>query len=227
MPGSMVSPSRSGARSPAFKEIWKKDPAFGPSQAVALALHGGLIILTLFLLHRLPNVIHPPELKTYLDTPGISPYGIQLPPGKDGAGGGGGGGDHSSLPVTIGKAPKFTVIQMAPPWIPRISHPILVAEPSLVGPPELQFPSSNLSMWGDPLAKMVTYSDGSGAGGGMGDGEGTGDGRGHGPGLGSGRNGGTGNGPYRPAFNGVGYPACAYCPDAKYPEVARKAKYQS
>jgi TonB family protein len=229
MPGSKVSPSRSGARSPAFKEIWKKDPAFGPSQAVALALHAGLIVLVLFPLHRLPNVVHRPELKTYLVTRDISPYGIKLPPGKDragGGGGGGGGGDHSPLPVTIGRVPKFTVIQMAPPLIPRNSNPILVAEASLVGPPELQFPSSNLSMWGDPLAKMVNDSDGSGAGGGMGDGEGTGDGSGHGPGLGLGWNGGKGNGPYRPGFNGVGYPTCVYCPDAKYSEEARKAKYQ-
>jgi protein TonB len=224
--GSNVSPSGSGARSPAFKEIWEKDPTSRPSQAVALALHAGLILLALFPLHRLPNVIHPPELKTYLVTPDISPYGIKLPPGGEKPGGGGGGGVHSPVPVTLGRPPKFTVMQMAPALIPRNSNPILVAEASLVGPPELQFLPSDLSRWGDPLAKMITYSDGSGAGGGMRDGEGTGDGSGHGPGLGPGWNGGTGNGPYRPGFNGVGYPTCVYCPDATYSEEARKAKYQ-
>jgi len=60
----------------------------------------------------------------------------------------------------------------------------------------------------------------------MGDGDGTGIGPGHGPGLGPGWNGGVGNGPYLPWFNGVGYPTCDYCPDAKYSEEARKAKFQ-
>ena len=30
----------------------------------------------------------------------------------------------------------------------------------------------------------------------------------------------------KPGYNGVGYPTCVYCPDAKYPEEARKAKSQ-
>jgi protein TonB len=225
-PGTKAPLSQVAARPAAFNEIWKKDPAFRPAQAVALALHAGVIILVLFPLHRLPKVIQPPELKTYLIAPDISPYGIKMPPGKDRAGGGGGGGDHSPLPVTIGRAPKFTVIQMAPPLIPRNPNPVLVADASLVGPPDLQFPSPNLSMWGDPLAKMVNDSGGPGGGGGMGDGNGTGDGSGHGPGLGPGRNGGWGGDAFQPGSNGVGYPTCVYCPDAKYSEEARKAKYQ-
>jgi len=214
------------ARPAAFNEIWKKDPAFGPSQAIALAVHAGAIILILFPLHRLSKVTQPPFLRTDLIAPDISPYGFKLPPGDDKAGGGGGGGDHSPLPATSGRAPKFMVIQMAPPAIPRITNPILLAEASLLGPPELQFPSPNLNNYGDPLAKMVNDSGGSGGGGGIGDGEGTGDGSGHGPGLGPGWDGGTGNGPHRPGFNGVGYPTCDYCPDAKYSEEARKAKFQ-
>ena len=214
------------ARPAGFNEIWKKDPAFGPSQAIALAVHAGAIILILFPLHRLTNATQPPPLATYLVPPEISPYQNKLPPGKDKAGGGGGGGDHSPVPVSAGRAPKFRVIQMAPPSLPRNPNPILVAEASLVGPPELQFPSPNLNNYGDPLAKMVNDSNGPGSGGGMGDRDGTGIGSGHGPGLGPGWDGGVGNGPYRSGFNGVGYPTCDYCPDAKYSEEARKAKFQ-
>jgi TonB family protein len=115
---------------------------------------------------------------------------------------------------------------MSPPAIPRNTNPMLVANASLLGPPELQFPSPNLNNYGDPLAKMVNDSGGPGGGGGMGDGEGPGIGPGHGPGLGPGWNGGWGGDAFRPGSNGVGYPTCDYCPDAKYSEEARKAKYQ-
>jgi TonB family protein len=60
----------------------------------------------------------------------------------------------------------------------------------------------------------------------MGNGDGTGLGSGYGPGLGPGGNGGWGGGLFKPGYNGVGYPTCVYCPDAKYPEEARKAKFQ-
>jgi protein TonB len=226
MHGAKVSPLHAAAPLAVFRDIWKKDSARGPSQAIAFAIHIGAIVLILFPLHRLSKVTQPPPLRTHLVAPDISPYGIRLRPGNDKAEGGGGGGDHSPLPATSGRPPKFTVIQMAPPSVPRDVNPILVAEASLVGPPELQFPSPNLSGYGDPLANMVNDSAGPGGGGGMGDGDGTGIGAGRGPGLGPGWNGGIGNGPYRPGFNGVGYPTCDYCPDAKYSEEARKAKFQ-
>jgi periplasmic protein TonB len=226
MRGAKMSPLQAGARPAAFNEIWKKDTAFGPSQATALAVHVGAIVLILLPLHRLQKVTQPPPSRRYLMALDNSPYGIRLPRGNDKAGGGGGGGDHSPLPVTVGRPPKFTMIQMAPPAIPRNTNPILVAEASLVGPPELQFPSPNLNKYGDPVADMVNDSGGPGGHGGLGDGDGTGIGPGRGPGLGPGWNGGVGNGPNRPGFNGVGYPICDYCPDAKYSEEARKAKFQ-
>jgi periplasmic protein TonB len=226
MPGTKMSPTGAAAQLAAFNETCKKNPAFGPSQAIALAVHAGVVLLILSPLRHLPKMTQPPSSTTYLAAPDISPYRIKLPAGEDKAGGGGGGGDHSRIPVTKGRVPKFTVIQMAPPAIPRTAHPILVAEVSLLGPPELQFPSLNLNNYGDPLAKMVNDSNGPGDGGGMGDGEGPGIGSGHGPGLGPGRNGGWGGDTFRPGSNGVGYPTCDYCPDAKYSEEARKAKFQ-
>jgi protein TonB len=215
------------AREPAsIENIWKKDTAFGPSQAIALAVHAGLILLVLFPLRRVPPVAQPPVTKTFLVAPGPSPYSVKLPPGKDEGGGGGGGGEHSLLPTSAGRAPKFDVRQIAPPAIPHNANPILVADASLLGPPELQFPSPNLNTYGDPLAKMVNDSGGPGGGGGMGDGDGPGIGPGRGPGLGPGWDGGVGGRGFKPGVGGVGFPACAYCPDAKYSEEARKAKFQ-
>lgn len=226
MRGTKVSASQVAALPAAFKEVWQKDSAFGPSQGIALAVHAGAVILILFPLHRFPKVTQPPVLKTYLIAPDISPYRIKLPPGDDKVRGGGGGGDHSPLPATQGRTPKLAVIQLAPPSIPHNLNPVLVAEASLLGPPELQFPSPNLNVWGDPLANMVNDSGGPGGGSGIGDGDGTGIGPGRGPGLGPGRNGGWGGDAFRPGSNGVGYPTCDYCPDAKYSEEARNAKYQ-
>jgi protein TonB len=116
--------------------------------------------------------------------------------------------------------------QFAPPSIPRNENPILVAEASLIGPPDLQFPSPDLNVYGDPLAKIVNDSGGPGGGGGIGDGLGTGLGPGQGPGFGPGRNGGEGGDAYTPGSHGVGFPVCVYCPDAKYTDDARKTKLQ-
>ena len=80
--------------------------------------------------------------------------------------------------------------------------------------------------YGDPLAKMMNDSGGPGGGSGIGSGTGTGIGSGEGGGLGPGSGGGTGGGAYHPGVDGVGYPTCVYCPDPKYSEEARKAKYQ-
>jgi protein TonB len=213
-------------RPAAFKSVRKKDSAFGPPQAIALALHAGVVMLIFLPLHHLSNRTEPPGLRTYLIAPDISPYKIKMPPGKDKAGGGGGGGDRSPLPATKGRAPKFMLTQIAPPSIPRNENPRLVAEASLLGPPELQFPSPNLNIYGDPLANAVNDSGGPGDGGGMGNGKGPGIGNGHGPGLGPGEDGGYGGNKFKPGSNGVGYPTCVYCPDAKYSEEARKAKFQ-
>jgi protein TonB len=226
MHGAKVSPLQTAAPLAVFREIWKKDSARGPSQAIAFAAHLGAIVLILFPLHRMSKVTQPPPSRTYLVAPDNSPYGIKLPPGNDKAGGGGGGGDHSPLPATSGRPPKFLLEQIAPPAIPRNTNPILVADASLVGPPDLQFPSPNLNLYGDPLAKLVNDSDGPGGDGGMGDGDGTGMGSGHGSGLGAGWDRGTGGHAIKPGSNGVGFPTCDYCPDAKYSEEARKAKFQ-
>ncbi len=211
------------------KDIWSKDKAFGPSQAAALAVHAGLILLILFPLYRgWQKVTASPVVKTQtVSLVDISDYTLKLPPGKDKAGGGGGGGDRSPLPPTKGRLPRWSMTQIAPPLAtPRNPNPKLMAEATLLGPPDLKVPSPNLDNFGDPLAKMVNGSGGPGGGSGIGTGMGTGIGSGSGGGLGPGSGGGTGGGAFHPGTGGVGYPACAYCPDPKYSEEARKAKYQ-
>jgi TonB family protein len=116
--------------------------------------------------------------------------------------------------------------QLAPPSILRNENPRLVAVATLLGPPELQIPSPNLNFYGDPLANIVNDSGGPGHDGGMGSGDHNGVGPGHGPGYGPGEYGGAGGNEFRAGSNGVGYPTCVYCPDAKYSEEARKAKFQ-
>jgi len=208
------------------KDIWSKDKAFGPAQAIALAVHIGITVLIFspLLYTVVKNATANPVNNTLLTPLDISDYAMKLPPGKDKAGGGGGGGERNPVPATKGKAPKFTMNQIAPPMVH--TKPDSQFQATLLGPPDLKMPNPNLDNFGDPLAKMMTNSGGPGGGSGIGSGTGTGIGSGEGGGLGPGAGGGTGGGYFHPGTGGVGYPSCAYCPDPKYSEEARKAKYQ-
>ena len=208
------------------KDIWSKDKAFGPSQAIALSVH---IVITILILSPLmysvvKKATAQPVNNTLLTPLDIPDYTMKLPPGKDKAGGGGGGGERNPLPATKGRAPKFSMTQIAPPMVH--TKPDSQFQATLLGPPDLKIPSPNMDNFGDPLAKMLSSSGGPGGGSGIGSGNGTGIGSGEGGGLGPGAGGGTGGGYFHPGTGGVGYPSCAYCPDPKYSEEARKAKYQ-
>jgi periplasmic protein TonB len=208
------------------KDIWSKDKAFGPSQIIALGVHIGvtLLIFSPFLYTVVTKATANPVNNTLVTPIDISPYTAKLPAGKDKAGGGGGGGERNPIPATKGRAPKFTMNQIAPPMVhPKVDSKF---EATLLGPPDLKIPSPNMDNYGDPLAKLMTASGGPGGGSGIGTGSGTGIGSGDGGGLGPGSGGGTGGGAFHPGTNGVGYPSCVYCPEPKYSEEARKAKYQ-
>jgi periplasmic protein TonB len=176
-----------------------------------------------------PSGVTPPNEKpvpiTFLYVPGLPGPSSKLPSAKDLSHGGGGGGKHSLSPVTKGDAPKFSRYQFAPPALPRNPNPVLVAEASLLGSPDIQLPSANLDRHGNPLASLISDSEGPGTGGGMGNGNGTGLGDSNGAGFGPGEYAGYGGDVFQ-AGHGVGYPICAYCPDAKYSDEARKAKFQ-
>jgi TonB family protein len=208
------------------RDIWSKDKAFGPAQAVALALHIGitLLIFSPLLYKVVTNATANPVNNTLLTPLDISDYTMKLPAGKEKAGGGGGGGERNPVPATKGKLPKWSMTQIAPPMVH--TKPESKIEATLLGPPDLKIPSPNMDTFGDPLARMLSNSGGPGGGSGIGTGTGTGIGSGDGCGLGPGAGGGTGGGYFHPGTGGVGYPSCAYCPDPKYSEEARKAKYQ-
>ncbi len=93
------------------KDIWSKDKAFGPSQAIALALHIGIMALIFSpLLYEAAKKVAASPVNNQLVTPiDISDYSTKLPPGKDKAGGGGGGGERNPEPATKGKLPKWSL----------------------------------------------------------------------------------------------------------------------
>jgi TonB family protein len=209
------------------RDIWSKNEQFPRAQALSITLHVAAAALLFVPLGYQIAESTPPTVKADVQITDISPYLAKLPAGKDKAGGGGGGGERMPTPPTKGKLPKWQMVQLTPPMATlRNLNPKLAAEPTLLGPPDLKVPSPPLPNYGDPLAKLITGSGGPGGGGGIGTGEGGGIGSGSGGGLGPGSGGGTGGGVFRPGTGGVGYPACAYCPEPQYSEEARKAKYQ-
>jgi TonB family protein len=218
-----------GIKAIKVKGIWSKDENFGWSQAIAVGMH--IAVIALLVIPIFTNVL---PTSTEAKNKGldvmpldISPYVAKLPAGANKAGGGGGGGTHEQLPPTKGRAPKFQWTQYTPPVaVIRNPNPKLPVDPSLLGPPDLKVANPALNNMGDPLAATVNFSGGPGGGGGIGTGVGGGIGSGSGGGLGPGEGGGTGGGMFRAGINGVGQPACIYCPDPEYSDEARKAKYQ-
>lgn len=202
-----------------------RSASFWRSQAVSLAVCSGAAALFVFPFSGTERPAKTPT-GTYFPVPILYTSPFELPPAKDLAHGGGGGGKHSNAPVTKGDPPKFSRYQFAPPSLPRNPNPALLAQATLLGSPEIQLPSPNLDRYGNPLATLISDSEGPGKGGGMGSGDGTGLGDGDGAGFGPGHIAGIGDGIYQPGRSGVGFPACVYCPDAKYSDAARKAKFQ-
>jgi len=207
------------------KPIWSKDELFPRAQALSLTMHALIaVLLAVPLIHRVTQ--EPIPVKADVQVIDISPYLPQLPPGKDKAGGGGGGGERNPTPASKGKLPRFSMKQLSPPALVRNQDPKLAVEPTVIVPPEIRIPNPNIPNYGDPLAAMLTDSQGPGSGGGFGTGSGGGVGSGEGGGVGPGWGGGIGGGAFRAGSGGVGYPQCLYCPNPTYTEEARKAKYQ-
>lgn len=151
--------------------------------------------------------------------------GIYLPPSPK-RGGGGGGGDRSPQPASKGKPPKVSLKQLAPPAVKiRNEQPKLTVEPTVIAPPELQFPPVILGQLGDVLANIAPPSNGPGYGGGIGSGDGGGIGPGSGPGIGPGSGGGAGGDVFG-AGNGVIAPKIIRKVNPEYSDEARRAKHQ-
>lgn len=221
-------PLRVTSKPVAVKSIWSKDENFSKAQLLSVALHGlAVVLLVVPIIQTFIASNTPPVVKADVRIIDISPYLPKLPPGADKAGGGGGGGERMNTPPSKGRLPRFAMQQLTPPMATiRNPNPKLPAEPTVVVPPDIRVPQPNIAAYGDPLAAMVTGSGGPGGGGGIGTGCCGGVGSGSGPGVGPGEGGGIGGGVFRPGRGGVGYPECVYCPDPRFSDEARKAKYQ-
>jgi len=207
------------------RDIWSRDENFTRAQALSIVTH--VLLASLIVLPVLQQVAMPAvKAKSEVIAIDISPYLGQLPPGDKKAGGGGGGGERNPVPATKGRLPRFSMQQLTPPSLVRNTDPKLPVEPTVVVPPEIRVPNPDIANYGDPLAKLITDSQGPGSGGGFGTGSGGGVGSGSGPGVGPGWGGGIGGGAFRAGTGGVGEPTCLYCPDPKFSEEARKAKHQ-
>jgi TonB family protein len=159
----------------------------------------------------------------------ISPIDLSppdMPPKNQTMQGGGGGGDRSPLPASKGRLPRPSLKQFTPPVaVYNNLNPKLAMEPTIIAPPDVILPQVNMSVYGDPLAKIGPPSNGPGSGGGIGSGTGGGVGSGKGGGYGPGEGGGVGGGAFR-VGGGVSAPVLLFKKEPEYSEEARKAKYQ-
>ena len=145
------------------------------------------------------------------------------PVGQSKPQGGGGGGAAAKLDASKGSAPKVSTKQIVPPSVEVPNQQAkLMVEPTIVAP-NLQVPQTN--QVGDPLASLMTPSDGRGVGSGIGTGSGGGIGSGTSDGMGPGSGGNFGGGVFK-VGNGVTAPHVIFDPEPEYSPEARQAKYQ-
>jgi len=186
----------------------------------------GLIIAATIYTPKVVPVMKPIEHVTLIAP---SPDSYALPIAKTIASGGGGGGEHEKLVAPKGKLPKLAMQQIVPPQIVvRNEQPKLVAQPTVVVPPQLHIAENRMPTLGDPSAiplPSAPPSNGIGSGGGIGSGAGSGVGVGHGPGVGAGSGGGIGGGVFK-VGGGISAPQAVSTPDPEYTEEARLAKTQ-
>jgi len=203
----------------AVKSIWGLYAKNPRSWYISVSAQTAVFLLLMF---AVTNKTVQQKIATNLNLidPNLTPY---IPPKPQKSGGGGGGGAREIPPVTKGQAPKPALKQFTPPMIVK-EPPKLAMTPTIIAPPDTVLPQNNLPNWGDPLAKMVNGSNGSGFGGGMGNGSGGGLGSGNGAGFGPGSGGGIGGGVYK-VGGGVSQPSVLFKVDPEYSEEARKAKY--
>jgi TonB family protein len=209
------------------RDIWeKRDPKKAAS--FSLGVHALMIlgvVAATMLGARVVKEVQKQQTVTLVD-PDMTQY-LPMTPKPKVMGGGGGGGDVSKIQAPKGKLPKVDMNQITPPAIVvRNEQPKLPVEPSIMAPPDIKLPNSNMPTVGNPMTTVVgPASNGTGSGGGIGAGKGGGLGVGTGRGLGPGEGMGFGGGPYR-VGGGVKAPTPLETPDPEYSEEARKAKYQ-
>jgi protein TonB len=185
----------------------------------------GLILALTFAPKRVPLIV-PHETVTLIAP---SPDTYALPVAAKVASGGGGGGEHAKVIAPKGALPKVAMQQITPPQIiVRNEQPKLVAEPTVVMPPQVHMAENHMPTLGDPNSvpmPSAPVSNGVGSGGGIGSGSGGGVGVGQGSGVGAGSGGGIGGGVFK-VGGGISAPQAVTTPDPEYTEEARTAKTQ-
>ncbi len=209
-----------------IKDIWgfynyKKNGALGSTVAHVLVL--GLIIGVTFVTTRRPV----PSVPALRNRTALIVSDYPLKPAKTQAGGGGGGGDGDPLPASVGRLPKSSMRQLAPPAaVIRNPSPKLAVVPTVIVPSDIKLVMNpNMPDLGDPKSIATIPSNGPGARSGIGDGSDGGVGPGHGHGVGPGDEAGTGGDVFR-FGKGVTAPRVIYQTDPEFSEEARKAKFQ-
>ena len=206
------------------KDIWglygRKKQSFMMSTGFQIAVVGLVFVLTA------SKTVQKAVQKTVLYAIDLAPPEVKMKPQPQTSQGGGGGGDRSPLPASYGKLPKFALKQFTPPVaVYNNMNPKLAMDPTLIGDPNTQVANVDYPLYGDPLSKYMTPSNGQGSGGGIGNGKGGGVGNGDGGGYGPGSGGGVGGNVFR-VGGGVSAPVLLSKTEPEYSEEARKAKHQ-
>jgi TonB family protein len=210
----------------AVKDIWGLYGRQKKSFMMSTGFQLGIVTLVVAASFSKPVQNTVKDAVTLIMPDDLAPYSPKIPPKKQAMGGGGGGGDRSPLPASKGRLPKQSLRQFTPPMaVVNNPNPRLTMEPTIIVPPDVPLPNSNLPNYGDPLGKLGPLSNGPGSGGGIGSGSGGGVGSGKGGGFGPGEGGGVGGGVYR-VGGGVTAPVLLHKVEPEYSEEARKAKYQ-
>lgn len=183
----------------------KRDPK---STAIAVVLHGLVILLVAFLLAKKIKFAAPAKTPQLTDV--VIPPMAQMKAKSMG----GGGGQRGPTPVTKGTPPKFAETQIVPPKAPPLEQPKINIQPTIEVQKDVKMASSipQIGVANSPLVGMS-----------MGNGSGTGLGSGNGSGLGPGSGGNTGGGPRR-IGGGVSAPVLIFSVEPEFSEEARKAK---
>ena len=185
----------------------KRDPA---STAIAVVIHGLIILLIAFLLAKKIQFSAPAKavIETSVTIPPMAPVRAKSM--------GGGGGQRGPTPVTKGTPPKFAETQIVPPKAPPLQQPKIAMQPTIEVQKDVKMATSipQLGVANSPLIGMS-----------MGNGRGSGLGSGNGSGLGPGSGGNTGGGP-RQIGGGVSAPVLVYSVEPEFSEEARKAKVE-
>jgi len=175
----------------AVDDIWglygRQKKSFMMSTGIQMGVVG--VVLLLSTSKTVQQVVKNHVLFMPLDT---APADIKMKPTPQISEASGGGGDHSALPASYGKLPKYALRQFTPPVaVYNNPSPKLAMEPTLIGDPNTQVANVDYPLYGNPLSHYMTPSNGTGSGGGIGDHTKGNGGVGNGMGAGSGEGGGV------------------------------------